>query len=277
MAGIATEAFFLPAEPGHRFCLLNAPAGSARPHGAFVYVHPFAEEMNKARRAAALAARGLAANGFAVLQIDLHGCGDSSGDFGDATWERWLADVAAAYRYLERRYRLAPSLWGLRLGCLLATQALVEIGARPDLLLWQPVLSGRAHLTQFLRIKVVGEALGEATDRVDVKALRARLAGGETLEIAGYALSPALGEPMERAELDLQPGYDGRVLWYEVADSPDAVIGPASRARVDAWRARGIDVHAITVPGLPFWQTQEIDEGVAFVDATTRAWQLLSA
>jgi len=277
LTGIVTEAFFLPAEPGYRFCLLSAPADSTRPHGAFVYAHPFAEEMNKARRAAALAARRLAANGFAVLQIDLHGCGDSSGDFGDATWESWIADIVAGYRYLERRYQLTPSLWGLRLGCLLATQALVEIGARPDLVLWQPVVSGRVHLTQFLRIKVVGDALGEAADRDDVKALRARLAGGETLEIAGYELSPALAEPMERAELDLPAGYDGRVLWYEVAGSADAGIAPASRARVSAWRMRGVDVQPVTVPGLPFWQTQEIDECRALVDATANAWQPLRA
>ena len=43
-------------------------------------VKAWAEEMNKARRMAALQARLLAENGYAVLQIDLHGCGDSSGD-----------------------------------------------------------------------------------------------------------------------------------------------------------------------------------------------------
>ena len=38
------EAFFLPAEPGERFCLAHVPAGA--PRGAIVYVHPFAEEMH---------------------------------------------------------------------------------------------------------------------------------------------------------------------------------------------------------------------------------------
>jgi alpha/beta superfamily hydrolase len=40
--------------------------------------------MNKARRMAALQARALAALGYGVLLLDLHGCGDSSGDFGDS-------------------------------------------------------------------------------------------------------------------------------------------------------------------------------------------------
>ena len=71
-----------------------------------VYIHPFAEEMNKARRMAALQSRALAAAGFDVLQIDLLGCGDSSGDFGDATWNDWVNDVVHGCRWLRHiRYR----------------------------------------------------------------------------------------------------------------------------------------------------------------------------
>ena len=88
------EPFFLPAAHGERFCIFHLPVGAAR--GGIVYLHPFAEEMNKSRRMAALQSRMLAARGFAVLQIDLFGCGDSSGDFGDARWEIWRQDVALA-------------------------------------------------------------------------------------------------------------------------------------------------------------------------------------
>lgn len=46
--------------------------------GSIVYIHPFAEEMNKSRRMAALQARALTLAGFAVLQLDLIGCGDEA-------------------------------------------------------------------------------------------------------------------------------------------------------------------------------------------------------
>jgi pimeloyl-ACP methyl ester carboxylesterase len=78
-------------------------------------VHPFAEEMNKSRRMAALQSRALAAQGYAVLQIDLFGCGDSGGDFATrrgrngATTSRRDAMAAA-------RVSGAITLWGLRLG-----------------------------------------------------------------------------------------------------------------------------------------------------------------
>jgi len=88
------DAFFLDTADGPRFCLFHAPSGECR--GALVYIHPFAEEMNRSRRMAALQARALAAQGIGVLLLDLHGCGDSAGDFGDASWDGWLRDIAAA-------------------------------------------------------------------------------------------------------------------------------------------------------------------------------------
>ena len=109
------EPFFLESAPGRRFCLFHPPAGACR--GAVLYVHPFAEEMNKSRRMAALQARALAAAGYGVLQIDLHGCGDSDGGFGEARWEQWHADLAAARAWLDDTHRALASasarVWAL--------------------------------------------------------------------------------------------------------------------------------------------------------------------
>ena len=268
MGGIATEAFFLSADPGYRFCLLTAPRADMR--GALLYVHPFAEEMNKSRRAVAVAARALAENGWAVLQLDLLGCGDSSGDFGDASWAAWLDDVARGYRWLETRFGLPPALWSLRLGCLLATQSAARLGAEPQLILWQPVLSGRLHLTQFLRLKVAGDALGDVAARSDTKSLREQLARDGTLEVAGYELAAPLAEAMDAAELDLPAGYRGRVGWYEIGASPGATVAPASQTKIAAWRERGIAVEAVAVDDPPFWATQEIAECPELVRATAR-------
>lgn len=270
MTGVASEPFFLPADPGYRLCLLSTPRAGKDVRGAMLHVPAFAEEMNKSRRAVAVTARRLAENGWAVLQVDLLGCGDSSGEFGDATWEVWLDDIVRAYRWLEARFGVQPTLWGLRLGGLLATQCLAKLGSQPNLLFWQPVTSGQLHLTQFLRLRVVGEILGEPEMRTDTKLLRERLAGGETLEIAGYALAPALAEPMAAATLDLPDGYPGRVWWYEVTGA-GAPLAPAAQAKIAAWRQRGIAVDAATVPGLPFWQTQEIAECPPLVEATVHA------
>src|SRR5438045_2789030 len=112
------EAFFLQGEAGERFCVFYAARGA--PLGSVIYLHPFAEEMNKSRRMAALQARAFAARGYAVLQIDLLGCGDSSGGFDDARWSRWKHDVRNAQRWLSDHAEGPMHLWGLRLGALLA-------------------------------------------------------------------------------------------------------------------------------------------------------------
>ena len=120
------EAFFLPASagrPGQRFCIFHAAQGS-EPKGCILYIHPFAEETNKSRRMAAPQSRELARAGYAVLQIDLLGYGDSSGSFGDATWDGWLPDVAQGAQWLLNKVDAPLWLWGLRADCLLAAEQL---------------------------------------------------------------------------------------------------------------------------------------------------------
>lgn len=246
----------MPRPQGHRFCVLYAPS-SVPLNGCMLYVHPFAEEMNKCRRAAAMAARGLAADGCVVLMMDLLGCGDSSGDFSDASWSAWLDDVEAAAEWLQDRYSLPPVLWGMRAGCLLVCQMLARLATSNDLLLWQPVLSGKQHLAQFLRLKAAAEIVGGSTARTGTQALRDALVAGRDLHIAGYALGPRLALPLETAELQVPPGYSGRALWCEVSAEPGGTLSPASSARLKTWRDAGANVDAKAVIGLPFWQTQE--------------------
>jgi exosortase A-associated hydrolase 2 len=171
------EPFFLPASSGERFCI-HYP-GMGVPRGGVVYVHPFAEEMNKSRRMAALQARSLAAAGYAVLQIDLYGCGDSHGDFLDANWETWCNDVALAASWLSQRTSGGLTLWGLRLGALLALDAARLCDPQPNaFVLWQPALTGDALLTQFLRLRLASDMLSGSGAATGAQEMRAQLAAG---------------------------------------------------------------------------------------------------
>jgi exosortase A-associated hydrolase 2 len=265
-----TEAFFLPRPDGYRFCILHAPSEETPVRGAILHVHPFAEEMNKSRRTVALGARAFANDGWAVLQADLCGCGDSSGDFGDATWRRWLDDVAHAYAWLEARYARAPLLWGLRLGALLASHAAADMASVSGLLLWQPVISGRIHLAQFLRLNVAGGLLDDGAARASTKELRDALARGESVEIAGYQLHPELALPMERAELEPRGPVGRAVWWCEVSPAGDSGLAIPSQTCAERLRKAGWTVRTHACSGLPFWQTQEIAECTALVELTRR-------
>lgn len=269
------EPFFLEAEPGQRFCLYHAPAGRCR--GALLYVHPFGDEMNKARRMAALQARRMAAAGWGVLQVDLHGCGDSSGEFAEARWETWKADLAAGAAWLGARLGQPVGLWGLRLGGLLALDyARGATHPVPDMVLWQPVQNGAAYLKQFLRLLSVNEMLSQADSEApgaagNTGALRAALLGGRMLEVAGYEIAPELAAAIDGADAAGLAPAASRVHWFEMASAPDRPLAPALARLAAAWQQQGCALQVKQVVGLPFWATQEIAESEALLDATCAA------
>lgn len=262
----ASEVFFLPAPGGQRLCVLDRPAnGTAR--GAAVFVHPWAEELNKTRRAVAEGSRALARSGYAVLRIDLFGCGDSSGEFGGATWNDWIDDVALAVQWLSGETCMVPRLWGLRAGCLVIADYLAKGGSGHGVVLWQPMLSGRQHLAQFLRLHTASQMIADATQRSDSRELRARIAEGALVEVAGYRLAEGLVSGLERAELAFAPTV-GPVHWLEASAAEEPELLPASASRVAKLVEGGTHVEAAAVRGQAFWQTVEIAEAPALVDLT---------
>jgi exosortase A-associated hydrolase 2 len=273
-SSVQPEAFFLAAEAGfigQRFCLFHPPQGPVR--GQVLYVHPFAEEMNKSRRMAALQSRALARSGLAVLQIDLFGCGDSSGNFGDASWSGWIDDIARAAGWLAKRAAAPLWLWGLRAGCLLAAGAARHIDGPCNFLFWQPPAAGKALLQQFLRLKVAAEMLS-GTSAGAMGALRGQLAAGASIDVAGYTLSSAMAAELERASLlpPSTPQRADRLQWFELSSRAEAApLAPASLQAVDAWRGAGCSVHSQVVPGPAFWQTAEIEEAPSLLAATLAA------
>jgi len=268
------EFFFLPVSDGQRFCVFHPPQASVE-RGAVLYLHPFAEEMNKSRRMASLQSRALAAAGYGVLQIDLLGCGDSSGDFCDATWGAWRGDVVHAVAWLRQRTSAPLTLWGLRAGCLLAANAAVDLQERPNFIFWQPVISGKQHWQQFVRLKAAAElASGRGKEILD--ALRQQIDSGENVEIAGYTVGHGLTRGLEKSELVPPHDQGVRVAWFELTARQDGRMAPASLQRIEQWRSAGCAVEAVQVEGPAFWQTSEIEDVPLLLDSTlavVRTWQ----
>ena len=274
-----TDAFFMPAGDapgGQRFCLFHQPAPGTAVLGSVVYVHPFTEEMNKSRRMAAMQSRALAQAGYAVLQVDLLGCGDSSGDFGDASWDAWVADVVRACQWLGERSSAPLWLWGLRAGCLLAAQAARQLPTPCNFIFWSPTPSGKTQLQQFLRLKAAGDMLASGAKGV-TEGLRQQLAAGASVEIAGYALSPGLAQGMEQAVL-LPPAASlpsvpqpSRLEWLEVSTREGASLNPVAQKTIEQWGQSGFTVRSHIVHGPSFWQTTEIEDAPALVAATLAA------
>ena len=262
------QAFFVETNKGRRFAVLTRPAGACT--GALLYLHPFAEEMNKSRRMAALASRAFAQEGWAVLQLDHFGCGDSSGDFEEAGWQDWIDDVDAGLHWLRESGHVRPVLWSLRAGGLVTADWLAQRGRALPLLMWQPVASGRQHLTQFLRIKAAADMQGESDSGKIMTALRAELLAGGSVEVAGYGVSAALAAGLESATLRLPPSFSAPVIMLEVVAEGRSVPSPGLAAIAARWRGEGVSVTLDVVSGAAFWQTQEIEVVPALIQRSVR-------
>jgi exosortase A-associated hydrolase 2 len=272
------HAFFLETRGrGRRFALHHAAQGQAGrvpPRAAIVHAHAFGEEMNKSRRMAALQARAFARLGLDVLQVDLAGCGDSDLEWADIGWQDWVDDIAEAAAWLGSRVDAPLWLWGQRVGALVATAAAAQCGqlAGPlGLLFWQPVLQGRQAAQQFLRLKAAAAAIDDGGAKAAMAALRAQIDAGHCVEVAGYRLPPALLRGLEAATLEPPPAPPGPLLWLEVSPRDTPELLPASRPAVERWRQAGWQVQARAVGGPAFWQTTEIEDAPALVDASGHA------
>ena len=254
-----------------RLFLIHASAvGVARRR--VLVLPPFAEELNKCRHLLAVTVRRLAAAGYDVLWPDLYGTGDSAGDFVDADWSMWCADLEAlsawhaAQRPATESCCLAVRSGALLLGALTARGRYTPTHT----VLWQPLFDGARVLQQFLRLRVMAERMGGGHETV--AELEQLLASDGHLEVAGYSLNTKLYAELGAARLratDLVGVAALHLFEFKATGGADVTL-PAREFR-DALRAHGCAATARCVAAEQFWATQEISAPPAVVDATLAA------
>jgi exosortase A-associated hydrolase 2 len=266
---VAFEPFFLDAGAMRLFCVYFPPIGGAR--GNYVFVPPFAEEMNRCRSMVAMQARALAHEGFGTLLVDLFGTGDSSGEFGQATWNSWRDSVIAAWRWLGEQPGERSGIWGLRLGAVLAAELLDDGNIAADhAIFWQPVVSPKAMLTQFLRIKVAA-AMDLKIEGPSTSDMRAALKAGASVEVGGYELNPALVLPLDQKALADYGSLGGAATdWIEVTPMAEQLeLGAASAKAIEILTERGARIEPQVCQGPLFWQLHERTLAPQIIEITT--------
>jgi len=241
----------LPPADAPLFAVVHEPAPDVAARGGILLAPPLGEEMNRCRLAVAAAARRFSALGWTTLVVDLYGTGDSAGDFGEATVERWCDDLRSAWSWLRERADGEAVLWALRGGALLALSLREEL--RPHrLVLWSPVLSGREAVDAVLRLASAGEALGPQDGKAPA---RQRIRDEGKLEIGGYCWSEALLAGLEALRHDDRRILAEGVLWLDVPGRAERQPG-----------AGGLQPRAIE--GAAFWRAAEPVAADAWAEAT---------
>jgi exosortase A-associated hydrolase 2 len=266
------EPFFLDSAGGRIFCSLFRPRRQRANSPVLLFLPPWAEEANKSRRMMARLGHNLADEaGMAMLIPDFFGTGDSTGEFGEADWATWLANVADAAHCLRSLSGGPLYVGGLRAGALVALAARDHLQEAPEAwLFWQPVVNGRQMVQQFLRLRVAG-AMGSGEEKETTKGLRARIERGEVVEVAGYELPPGLIGELENQDLAASAPPAGPGLWLNVASNPEQGPPPAVGKVLDVWDQKDAAMEYASVVGDAFWATQELADVPALVTESV-AW-----
>jgi len=264
------EPFFLDTPHGAIFCMYRRPAPGQLVRGNVLCVPAFNEEMNRCRSMLTLLAESLAGAGVGMLSVDLFGTGDSAGEHGDARWSTWLEDIAAASRWLDAQPGGCTAYLGVRLGGALATQALADAPERTNaLLLWQPVIDGKQHFTQFLRVKIAAQMDRPQLPKETTGSMRAQLAAGQPVEVAGYEIHPELARAIDDVSAQrLMPRPGTRVLWLEQPPAGTAELGATSAATLARWQSAGLGCDWRSFDGPTFWQQYERTLAPQAIEAT---------
>ena len=248
---------FVEGKAGNNFRITYRKPQSS-PKSVFVIVPPFAEEMNKSRRMLSRLAQDLAEQGYEAILPDLYGTGDSEGDFEDASWEVWCEDILAICRdTVANGHRL--NFIAVRAGALLVFDLLSKKKLNcHTLILWQPVVSGDAWLTQFLRLKLAADMVGDSANKETTKNLKSQLKEGYTVEVAGYVLSSKLANGIGSVNLkDVVPSQCDKVYWMELVSNEDKPLLPVSKKILEKWQD-ATEIHCEAVVGQAFWSATEI-------------------
>jgi pimeloyl-ACP methyl ester carboxylesterase len=158
------------------------------PRRAMVVCPPLGHESIACHRALRQLAVHLSRAGVAALRFDYFGTGDSAGGCHEVSLTVSRDNVGTAVETL-RHLEDGPEvgLAGLRLGASLAILHAADTGEVPVMVLWDPVLAGRAHLEEML-----------ALHRERFPRSRAR---DNDAEILGFPMTTALRGELEALDL----------------------------------------------------------------------------
>jgi predicted alpha/beta hydrolase len=215
---------------------------------AAVICPPIGPEYTRAHRTLRHLADRLAQAGIPAVRFDYEGTGDSAGDDGaPGRLEAWRRSIAAAVTAARDATGCkSVCLVGVRLG---ATLAALEGGGADLLVLWNPVVKGRAYARELQAMAMTSgspqQADDDAIDSAGFRVSRETLDAIKALDLTGHPIAP--DKPVlivERDDLagDISLAGHDRIAaagWNEMmADHQFTVVPERALEQIAGWIAR---------------------------------------
>jgi pimeloyl-ACP methyl ester carboxylesterase len=174
-----------------------------------VLCYPMGHEYIRTHRLYRQLSERLASVGFHVLRFDYYGTGDSEGDFEGINLERYVRDAGAAIHVLRERGHVEHvHMAGLRVGATVAALAGSHYGALVGVVLWDPVIVGRAFLEEAIELH------NEISRYSTARRPRTEDRDPASLELVGFPGPPAMLDDLQRLDL----------LSLETPPAPDVLL-----------------------------------------------------
>lgn len=229
--------FFFGSSKSPLYGVYHPPRSGGGAAKAVLLCYPMGAEYMRAHRAFRQLTTLLVKGGAHVLRFDYFGTGDSAGDATEATIARWLEDIDVAIDELKETAQVSNvTVVGLRMGGTLAALACTGRSDVDQLVLWDPVLDGPAHIGDLLEVHR-REQLAR-NGRVDQ----------EVAGVHGFPLTPVQRDEIARINLQDWPGAKVRRL--DVVTSSER--SDADKL-VENLVSRGVAAHGAVFPSNGNW------------------------
>jgi len=252
--GIFVNSGFYPFSSGQLF--LHAKLDIATKN-AILILPPFAEEMNKTRHLINTVVQQLIAAGCNSFMLDNFGTGDSEGDLDQASVDIWRHDIQQFIELLQQQGYQRLSVIAIHFGAMQLFDLLNNNSlALPlqHIVLWQPIFEVKKFWQQFARIKVA-EAMASG-NKISQKDLEQQLLQGDTLEIAGYPISPAFYQSLLNIRAEIPAQLNGcQLSWFETSQIENIAL-PVQKMLQQLQQHS--DVNFLQFKDEPYWQTTEL-------------------
>lgn len=163
-------------------------------------------------------ARSLAQKGFPVFRFHYRGCGDSEGNFKEATLSSQVADTLRAIEVFTEQEKLdSICLLGIRLGGTVALMA-AELEKRVEfLILCEPIIELKNYFLDLLRTNKFS-ALINKQETISTERMIENLVDEGSMDVLGYPLYKEIVTETESLNLTQSTtNFSGKTLLIQVA------------------------------------------------------------
>ena len=219
----------------------------------YLFCHPFAEEQKRVLFLHNQIAFQLANAGYPVFMGDYYGCGDSEGEFEDATITGWSNDIERFCKFFIKKYDLnSIGLIGTRLGGYLACRLLNTSLPIEKAVLIEPVLSPVRDFKMSIRQKLVKELHTGGHVNSNRKDMIKALESNGSIDFDGYCISSKFYRDLKTNHQSIEP-VKGKADLLFVHVSKKQTLSPNYQTFLDNWTLLENAVTVLQEDLSPFW------------------------